>query len=127
MVLDKSNSNSTSLEEHISHLEKLLEDSGRAKDYFKLDIDAINGEIQSMQDELRKLSQETNTLRDKYFKLESSSIDYVSRLKAIEQAVKQLHGRDTKSAVQAKEIVYNFLYIILSAILGYYVGQIGRW
>lgn len=116
------------LEEHIDQLEKLLKGQGSAKgDYSKLDIDAIKSEIQSMQTELRKLSQESNTLQDKYFKLESSRIDYKARLEALEQELDKFQGRDEKSAAQAKNIVYNFLYIILSVVLGYYAGQIGKW
>ena len=66
-------------------------------------------------------------MQDKYFKLESSHIDYKARLEALEQEVDKFQGRDEKSASQAKDIVYNFLYIVLSAVLGYYVGQIGKW
>lgn len=116
------------LEEHIDQLEKLLKGQNSAKgDYSKLDIDAIKSEIQSMQTELHKLSQESNTLQDKYFKLESSRIDYKARLEALEQELDKFQGKDEKSAAQAKDIVYNFLYIILSAVLGYYAGQIGKW
>lgn len=116
------------LEEHIDQLEKLLKGQNSAKgDYSKLDIDAIKSEIQSMQTELHKLSQESNVLQDKYFKLESSRLDYKAKLEALEQEVDKFQGRDEKSAAQAKGIVYNFLYIILSIVLGYYAGQIGKW
>lgn len=116
------------LEEHIDQLEKLLKGQNSAKgDYSKLDIDAIKSEIQSMQTELHKLSQESNVLQDKYFKLESSHIDYKARLEALEHEVDKFQGRDEKSAAQAKNIMYNFLYIILSVVLGYYAGQIGKW
>ena len=127
MAVNRESSNNH-LEEHIDQLEKLLKGQDSAKgDYSKLDIDAIKSEIQSMQTELRKLSQESNTLQDKYFKLESSHLDYKARLEALEQEVDKFQGRDEKSAAQAKNIVYNFLYIILSVILGYYAGQIGKW
>lgn len=127
MAVNRESSNNH-LEEHIDQLEKLLKGQGSAKgDYSKLDIDAIKSEIQSMQAELRKLSQESNTLQDKYFKLESSRIDYKARLEALEQELDKFQGKDEKSAAQAKDIVYNFLYIILSAVLGYYAGQIGKW
>lgn len=127
MAVNRESSNNH-LEEHIDQLEKLLKGQNSAKgDYSKLDIDAIKSEIQSMQTELRKLSQESNTLQDKYFKLESSRIDYKARLEALEQELDKFQGKDEKSAAQAKDIVYNFLYIILSAVLGYYAGQIGKW
>lgn len=127
MAVNRESSNNH-LEEHIDQLEKLLKGQDSAKgDYSKLDIDAIKSEIQSMQTELRKLSQESNTLQDKYFKLESSRIDYKARLEALEQELDKFQGKDEKSAAQAKDIVYNFLYIILSAVLGYYAGQIGKW
>jgi chromosome segregation ATPase len=116
------------LEEHIDQLEKLLKGQNNAKgDYSKLDIDAIKSEIQSMQTELHSLSQESNVLQEKYFKLESSCIDYKAKLEALEQEVDKFQSRDEKSAAQAKGIVYNFLYIILSVVLGYYAGQIGKW
>ena len=117
------------LEEHIDQLEKLLksQNSVHCNDYSKLDIDAIKSEIQSMQTELHKLGQESNVLQDKYFKLESSNLDYKARLEELEREVDKFQGRDEKSAAQAKAIVYNFLYIILSAVLGYYAGQIGKW
>lgn len=117
------------VEEHIAQLEKLLKGQNRVNcdDYSKLDIDAIKSEIQSMQAELRKLSQESNTLQDKYFKLESFNLDYKDRLEALEQEVGKFQERDEKSAARAKDIMYNFLYIILSVILGYYAGQIGKW
>ena len=70
---------------------------------------------------------ESNALQDKYFKLESSHIDYKARLEVLEQEVDKFQGRDEKSAAQAKNIIYNFLYIILSVVLGYYAGQIGKW
>lgn len=127
MAVNRESSNNH-LEEHIDQLEKLLRGQDSAKgDYSKLDIDAIKSEIQSMQTELRKLSQESNTLQDKYFKLESSQIDYKDRLEVLEQELDKFQGRDEKSAAQAKNIVYNFLYIILSVVLGYYAGQIGKW
>ncbi len=127
MAVNRESSNNH-LEEHIDQLEKLLKGQNSAKgDYSKLDIDAIKSEIQSMQTELHKLSQESNTLQDKYFKLESSRIDYKARLEALEQELDKFQGKDEKSAAQAKDIVYNFLYIILSAVLGYYAGQIGKW
>ena len=127
MAVNRESSNNH-LEEHIDQLEKLLKGQDSAKgDYSKLDIDATKSEIQSMQAELRKLSQESNTLQDKYFKLESSHIDYKARLEALEQEVDKFQGRDEKSAARAKNIVYNFLYIILSLVLGYYAGQIGKW
>lgn len=127
MAVNRESSNNH-LEEHIDQLEKLLKGQDSAKgDYSKLDIDAVKSEIQSMQAELRKLSQESNTLQDKYFKLESSHIDYKARLEALEQEVDKFQGRDEKSAARAKNIVYNFLYIILSLVLGYYAGQIGKW
>lgn len=117
------------VEEHIAQLEKLLkgQNSVNCDDYSKLDIDAIKSEIQSMQAELRKLSQESNILQDKYFKLESFNLGYKARLEALEQEVAKFQERDKKSAAQAKDIMYNFLYIILSVILGYYAGQIGKW
>ena len=117
------------VEEHIAQLEKLLkgQNSVNCDDYSKLDIDAIKSEVQSMQAELHKLSQESNTLQDKYFKLESFNLDYKARLEALEQEVDKFQGRDEKSAAQAKDIMYNFLYIILSVIIGYYAGQIGKW
>lgn len=122
-------SSSNHLEEHIDQLEKLLkgQNSVNCDDYSKLDIDAIKSEIQSMQAELHKLGQESNALQDKYFKLESSHIDYKARLEVLEQEVDKFQGRDEKSAAQAKNIIYNFLYIILSVVLGYYAGQIGKW
>lgn len=127
MAVNRESSNNH-LEEHIDQLEKLLKGQDSAKgDYSKLDIDAIKSEIQSMQTELHKLSQESNTLQDKYFKLESSQIDYKARLEVLEQELDKFQGRDEKSAAQAKNIVYNFLYIILSVVLGYYAGQIGKW
>lgn len=127
MAVNRESSNNR-LEEHIDQLEKLLKGQDSAKgDYSKLDIDAIKSEIQSMQTELHKLSQESNVLQDKYFKLESSHIDYKARLEALEREVDKFQGRDEKSAAQAKGIVYNFLYIILSLVLGYYAGQIGKW
>lgn len=127
MAVNRESSNNH-LEEHIDQLEKLLKGQDSAKgDYSKLDIDAIKSEIQSMQTELHKLSQESNTLQDKYFKLESSQIDYKDRLEVLEQELDKFQGRDEKSAAQAKNIVYNFLYIILSVVLGYYAGQIGKW
>lgn len=127
MAVNRESSNNH-LEEHIDQLEKLLKGQDSAKgDYSKLDIDAIKSEIQSMQTELHKLGQESNTLQDKYFKLESSHIDYKARLEALEREVDKFQGRDEKSAAQAKNIVYNFLYIILSVVLGYYAGQIGKW
>ena len=117
------------VEEHIAQLEKLLKDqnSVNCDDYSKLDIDAIKSEIQSMQAELHKLSQESNILQDKYFKLESFNLDYKARLEALEQEVDKFQGRDEKSAARVKDIMYNFLYIILSVIIGYYAGQIGKW
>lgn len=117
------------VEEHIAQLEKLLkgQNSVNCDDYSKLDIDAIKSEIQSMQAELRKLSQESNTLQDKYFKLESFNLDYKARLEALEQEVDKFQERDEKSAARVKDIMYNFLYIILSVIIGYYAGQIGKW
>lgn len=116
------------LDEHIDQLEKLLKGQNSAKgDYSKLDIDAIKSEIQLMQTELHKLGQESNALQDKYFKLESSNLDYKARLEELEREVDKFQGRDEKNAAQAKDIVYNFLYIILSAVLGYYAGQIGKW
>lgn len=127
MAVNRESSNNR-LEEHIDQLEKLLKGQDSAKgDYSKLDIDAIKSEIQSMQTELHKLSQESNVLQDKYFKLESSHIDYKARLEALEREVDKFQGRDEKSVAQAKGIVYNFLYIILSLVLGYYAGQIGKW
>lgn len=128
MAVNRESSNNR-LEEHIDQLEKLLkgQDSVNCDDYSKLDIDAIKSEIQSMQAELRKLGQESNALQDKYFKLESSHIDYKARLEVLEQEVDKFQGRDEKSAAQAKNIIYNFLYIILSVVLGYYAGQIGKW
>ena len=127
MAVNRESSNNH-LEEHIDRLEKLLKVQDSAKgDYSKLDIDAIKSEIQLMQTELHKLSQESNALQDKYFKLASSNLDYKARLEALEQEVDKFQGRDEKSAAQAKGIVYNFLYIILSVVLGYYVGQIGKW
>lgn len=122
-------SSSNHLEEHIDQLEKLLkgQNSVNCDDYSKLDIDAIKSEIQSMQAELHKLGQESNALQDKYFKLESSHIDYKARLEVLEQEVDKFQGRDEKSEAQAKNIIYNFLYIILSVVLGYYAGQIGKW
>lgn len=127
MAVNRESSNNH-LEEHIDQLEKLLKGQDSTKgDYSKLDIDAIKSEIQSMQTELHKLGQESNTLQDKYFKLESSRIDYKAKLEALEQEVDKFQGRDEKSAAQAKNIVYNFLYIILSVVLGYYAGQIGKW
>ena len=127
MAVNRESSNNH-LEEHIDQLEKLLKGQDSAKgDYSKLDIDAIKSEIWSMQAELHKLGQESNALQDKYFKLESSHLDYKARLEALEQEVDKFQGRDEKSAAQAKNIVYNFLYIILSVILGYYAGQIGKW
>lgn len=122
-------SSNNHLEEHIDQLEKLLkgQNSVHCDDYSKLDIDAIKSEIQSMQTELRKLGQESNALQDKYFKLESSHIDYKARLEVLERGVDKFQNRDEKSAAQAKGIVYNFLYIILSIVLGYYAGQIGKW
>lgn len=127
MVVNRESSDNH-LEEHIDQLEKLLKGQNSAKgDYSKLDIDAIKSEIQSMQTELHELSQESNVLQDKYFKLESSRLDYKAKLEALEQEVDKFQGRDEKSAAQAKGIVYNFLYIILSIVLGYYAGQIGKW
>jgi chromosome segregation ATPase len=127
MAVNRESSNNH-LEEHIDQLEKLLKGQDSVKgDYSKLDIDAIKSEIWSMQAELHKLGQESNTLQDKYFKLESSHLDYKARLEALEQEVDKFQGRDEKNAAQAKNIVYNFLYIILSVILGYYAGQIGKW
>lgn len=128
MAVNRESSNNR-LEEHIDQLEKLLkgQNSVHCNDYSKLDIDAIKSEIQSMQTELHKLSQESDVLQDKYFKLESSHIDYKARLEALEREVDKFQGRDEKNAAQAKAIVYNFLYIILSAVLGYYAGQIGKW
>lgn len=121
-------SSNNHLEEHIDQLEKLLKGQNNAKgDYSKLDIDAIKSEIQSMQTELHRLGQESNVLQDKYFKLESSHIEYKAKLEALEQEVDKFQSRDEKSAAQAKGIVYNFLYIILSVVLGYYAGQIGKW
>lgn len=128
MAVNRESSNNH-LEEHIAQLEKLLkgQNSVNCDDYSKLDIDAIKSEIQSMQAELRKLSQESNILQDKYFKLESFNLDYKARLEALEQELAKFQERDEKSATQAKAIMYNFLYIILSVILGYYAGQIGKW
>lgn len=128
MAVNRESSNNH-LEEHIDQLEKLLkgQNSVNCDDYSKLDIDAIKSEIQSMQAELHKLGQESNALQDKYFKLESSHVDYKARLEALEQEVDKFQGRDEKSAAQAKNIIYNFLYIILSVVLGYYAGQIGKW
>lgn len=128
MAVNRESSNNH-LEEHIDQLEKLLkgQNSVNCDDYSKLDIDAIKSEIQSMQAELHKLGQESNALQDKYFKLESSHIDYKARLEVLEQEVDKFQGRDEKSAAQAKNIIYNFLYIILSVVLGYYAGQIGKW
>lgn len=128
MAVNRESSNNR-LEEHIDQLGKLLkgQNSVNCDDYSKLDIDAIKSEIQSMQAELRKLGQESNALQDKYFKLESSHIDYKARLEVLEQEVDKFQGRDEKSAAQAKNIIYNFLYIILSVVLGYYAGQIGKW
>lgn len=121
-------SSSNHLEGHIDQLEKLLKGQNNAKgDYSKLDIDAIKSEIQSMQTELHRLSQESNVLQENYFKLESSHIDYKARLEELEREVDKFQGRDEKNATQAKDIVYNFLYIILSVVLGYYAGQIGKW
>ena len=128
MAVNRESSNNR-LEEHIDQLKKLLkgQNSVNCDDYSKLDIDAIKSEIQSMQAELHKLGQESNALQDKYFKLESSHIDYKARLEVLEQEVDKFQGRDEKSAAQAKNIIYNFLYIILSVVLGYYAGQIGKW
>lgn len=128
MAATRENSNNH-LEEHIAQLEKLLkgQNSVNCDDYSKLDIDAIKSEIQSMQAELHKLSQESNTLQDKYFKLESFNLDYRARLEALEQEVDKFQERDEKSAARVKDIMYNFLYIILSVIIGYYAGQIGKW
>ena len=128
MAVNRESSNNH-LEEHIDQLEKLLkgQNSVNCDDYSKLDIDAIKSEIQSMQAELHKLGQESNALQDKYFKLESSHIDYKARLEVLEQEVDKFQGRDEKSEAQAKNIIYNFLYIILSVVLGYYAGQIGKW
>lgn len=121
MAVNRESSNNH-LEEHIAQLEKLLKDqnSVNCDDYSKLDIDAIKSEIQSMQAEL-------SILQDKYFKLESFNLDYKARLEALEQEVGKFQERDKKSAAQAKDIMYNFLYIILSVILGYFAGQIGKW